>query len=134
MFRCLVIAWRVMSAPAVRRAMERGPPEHRRPTRSRRVLSPKAANIAADPRMSPVPWTPPELRVDPPPGFARSSGVLGDMSLDVAHLDPPAFRVTSEGRVAALERNAVEAGFRDFQERASGNLGELEGHQGSGLP
>src|SRR6185312_9221554 len=131
--RCLVIAWRVTCAPALRRVMDSGPPAQRRATRSNRVLSPRAANtrtelrrVSGSPRSDPVPCS--------APAWVFNLRVLTDISLDVAHLYCPAFRVASVGRFAALDGDFVEARLRDLQQCTVRPLLELECHQRGRLP
>src|SRR5580765_8492092 len=96
--RCLVTACRVISVPEVSCAIDRAEPAHRTATSRRRVSSPSAAKIGAAPRSD-------ELRSDELFSGADLAGAgfeggsfaavlrLGDMLLDVLHLDGPAAAV-----------------------------------------
>src|SRR4051812_30818933 len=86
--RCLVIAWRVTSAPAVRAAMERGPVVESWVRTRRRVGSPRAAKIGAV--------------------LAAAEVALRDMAFDVGCLGGPAVGVHAEGFVAAGGGDLVE--------------------------
>src|SRR5258706_12816127 len=109
--RCLVIAWRVMGKPPASLAMDIGPASHRRETRRRRVSSPSAAKIDAEPASS--------VRL-------ACVSALRKILLDQGGLHAPALFVRRERLRAALERNAIEAGFRDRQQDAAGRSVERE--------
>src|SRR5207302_1288943 len=102
-----------------RRVMDRGPPAQRRATNPNRVWSPRAANTSTELRRASV--------------SVLVLRVLADISLDVAHLYRPAFRVTAVGRLAALDRDFVEPRFRDLQQCPAGTVFELECHERGGL-
>src|SRR5262245_52817160 len=86
--KCLVIAWRVMRDPSLRPVMDIGPWRQRRATMSSRVSSPRAAKIGAE-----------------------DLGVLCKVPFDECNYEGPTLLVGGEGCSAALERDAVEAGF-----------------------
>src|SRR5579862_2441205 len=104
--------------------MERGPAAHRRATRPIRVGSPSAAKTRTEFRMA-------SALVAAPSDFLLRS--LSDISLNVAHLDRPALRVTSIGSLPPLDGDLVKARLRDLQKSSARGFFQLENHQGGGL-
>src|SRR5262245_56448719 len=99
--RCLVTAWRVNWVPSVSLAMDCGSPLSSFDNTARRVSSPRAANTLARTLSA-----------------LSRLGRLSDMALDVLDLLCPAALIHAEGLVATVDRNFVEAGFDDAQQRA----------------
>src|SRR5215510_11722082 len=106
------MAWRVMLKPAASPVMDVGPSSHRRETSRRRVSSPKAAKIGAEPANL---------------AFVFDL-VLGKIFLDQLNYNSPALLVVLECLGAARQRNLIEARFYDGQQNTAGRFleGELD--------
>src|SRR6266446_10657410 len=122
--RCFVTAWRVTPAPAVRRAIDIGPPVHSRATRPRRVWSPSAAKTGAAPASSAA-WG----RSPPSSSLARRRDIL----LARLHLKGPALPVHSICLGPARQRDLIEPGLYHGEHGAAGSVRELKDHEGGGL-
>jgi len=110
--RCLVIAWRVTSEPAVSLAMDAGPPSQSRPTSRKRVSSPSAAKMGAD-----------SLGLSP---FAAALRGLFKVLLDQLDDHCPALFVCRERRRTAREGDSIEARFGDREHDAVRDLLQVE--------
>ena len=108
--KCRVMAWRVTSVPAVSRVMDSGPCSQSRATSPRRVGSPSAPNKGAEAARARIPL----LRA------------MREVLLDELGLMGPSSVVGGEGLDPAGQRDAVEAGLRDGQQRAALDLLQLE--------
>src|SRR2546429_1409365 len=132
-FKCFVIACRVTAAPALSRAVDNGPPAHRRATRCKRVSSPRAAKIGAEPWSSP-PRVAARAVLATCTGLAITpSGRRGQMRCDLLHLHFPTSLVAAVSLAAARGGNPIEAGFGDLEQSAAGRRLQLEDHESRGL-